>query len=507
MASFSRRLYDSLSNLNTMGQLLLVVNNIKGISEDDRAHLKALALQQDLRLIASIEVFKLDRSAEGLIDTFKSIIGVCPSPIFSPRSFADPKPVFKQLNRQDVDKHIRELCSKQLASTQRLDKSINEITEQAVNHCFEQADRDRDGLISVDEFNRWVESEYTPISRSMDVSPVPQSQPKETSNKLQKQAKVQVRSGRPVAAAKSDNKISAEFEKNVQPALKSSNEVDLMRLRDVIGLGNSDPRQVVNRVKLALKNTEILLEKDFIDLICKLDMQGEGWLKLRKESALIDLFKIMDTDQSGRIDKDELFNSLIVLSGGNHDEKIEALFMLYDRTGEGLITFSEVLKHQESIFRLMFVTRPALRQRCGETPDNMARLVTEYMFQDFDFSKSNLISIEEYKCWFYKREITEDITDEKERKLKAFTKRREDLFKEIDQIKKQLTSEDMEKYLDTIKQKTGIDQIHVFDAVAIFREHTVSGFYTRVQFREALIDLWHVYGDGKRRSEDEVLCI
>ena len=68
-------------------------------------------------------------------------------------------------------------------------------------------------------------------------------------------------------------------------------------------------------------------------------MQGDGWQKMRKESALSELFKIVDTDNSGRIDKDELFNSLIVLSGGNHDEKIEALFMLYDRTGEGLITF------------------------------------------------------------------------------------------------------------------------------------------------------------------------
>lgn len=504
MASFSRRLYDSLSNLNTMSQLLLVVNNIRGISEDERTQLKSLALKQDSRLAASIEVFKLDRSAENLVDTLKSILGVCPSPIFSPKSFVEIKSVQKRLSRQEVDKHIRELLSKQLSLTPGLDKSINGITEQAVNHCFEQADRDREGFVTVEDFNRWVETEYTPISRSIDVSPVPQAIPKEAQTKLQKQAKVQLRSGR---AEASNNKISSDFEKNVQPALKNTKEVDLMRLRDVLGLGNSDPRQVVSRVKLALKNDEILVEKDFIDLICKLDMQGEGWLKMRKESALSDLFKIMDTDTSGRIDKDELFNSLIVLSGGDHDQKIEALFMLYDRTGEGLITFSEVLKHQESIFRLMFVTRPALRSRCGESPDNMARLVTEYMFQDFDFSNSNLISMEEYKCWFYKREITEEITEEKERKLQAYAKKRQELFGEIYQLKKQLTSEDMENYLDTIKQKTGIDKIHVFDAVSVFREHTVSGFYTRAQFREALIDLWHVYGDGKRRSEDEVWCI
>jgi Ca2+-binding EF-hand superfamily protein len=505
MASFSRRLYESLTNLNTMSQLLLVVNNIKGITEEDRAQLKSLALQQDSRLIAAVEVFKLDRSSENLVDTLRSILGVCPSPIFSPKSFMDPKPAPKRLNRQDVDRHVRELFVKQMGSSTVLDKSLNQIAEQAVNHCFEQADRDRDGLISIDEFNRWVETEYTPKSRSVSVTPVPQAKAKEGQNKLQKQQKTQLRSGKPPAAG-GDNNISERFEKNVQPALKTK-EVDLMRLRDVLGLGNSDPRQVVSRVKLALKKTDYLLEKEFIDLICKLDMQGDGWQKMRKESALCDLFKIVDTDNSGRIDKDELFNSLIVLSGGNHDEKIEALFMLYDRTGEGLITFNEVLKHQQAIFRLMFVTRPALQSRCGETPDNMARLVTEYMFQAFDFNKSNLISLEEYKCWFYKREVTDEISEEKERKLQAYTKRREDLFQEIAQIKKQLVSEDMENYLDTIKERTGIDKIHVYDAVKIFRDHNVSGFYTRAQFREALIDLWKYYGDGRRKTEDEVFHI
>ena len=61
----------------------------------------------------------------------------------------------------------------------------------------------------------------------------------------------------------------------------------------------------------------------------------------------------------------------------------------------------------------------------------------------------------------------------------------------------------MHNKLATIKMQTGLDKIHVFDAIATFKSRNASGFFTRREFKDALIELCSRFGDTKR-SETEM---
>lgn len=74
----------------------------------------------------------------------------------------------------------------------------------------------------------------------------------------------------------------------------------------------------------------------------KIGSKVTGWAKMRKNDALTKLFKIIDVNDDGVIDRGELSNSLILLAGGKSEDKIEAMFMLYDINGDGLISFDEL---------------------------------------------------------------------------------------------------------------------------------------------------------------------
>mmetsp|Transcript_30664 Transcript_30664/g.5527 ORF Transcript_30664/g.5527 Transcript_30664/m.5527 type:complete len:80 (+) Transcript_30664:865-1104(+) len=71
----------------------------------------------------------------------------------------------------------------------------------------------------------------------------------------------------------------------------------------------------------------------------------KGFALMRKNEALDKLFDIIDINHDDIIDRNEFSNSLILLAGGNPDDKIEAMFMLYDINGDGLINFEELYQH------------------------------------------------------------------------------------------------------------------------------------------------------------------
>ena len=67
MATFSKRLFESLANLSDMSQYLVVINNVQGISEQEADSLKELAFSLDPRFIAAHQSFMIDRNTNALV--------------------------------------------------------------------------------------------------------------------------------------------------------------------------------------------------------------------------------------------------------------------------------------------------------------------------------------------------------------------------------------------------------------------------------------------------------
>jgi Ca2+-binding EF-hand superfamily protein len=493
MASFPRKYFEALPGLNVMSQLLLVANNITGFSEEDREKLKELAVELDNKFLAAVEVFKVDRSADNLVKTLRKMIGTSGSN--SEKAKCEYLPLRPEpLNRQNVNKYFREFFTNQLKDSFPSETDIEELAEKSTTHCFEKVDNDRDGLISVPDFNQWIEIEHTPVLQSpsdTSISPV----------KITKKATNVLRSG------KANSEIAPRAAQFFAPALdlayKKPKKYNLLMLRDVLGLNLANPCSLISSIKILLKNKESIEEKDFVDFSTNLGIQPQGWNKLRKEIALAELFQMLDVNSDKRLDRDEILNSFIVLAGGRPEDKIEALFMLYDRNSGGLISFDEVLRHQQAIFKIIFTTRPLVSKKCGGNAEAFALLVTEAMFQELDCNESKMISKEEYSCWFHKTEVTQEIKQEKQAKLEAYYARRAELLAEIDNARRKLSRTKMHDKLATIKMQTGLDKIHVFDAIATFKSRNASGFFTRREFKEALIELCSRFGDTKR-SETEM---
>ncbi|CAF1117807.1 unnamed protein product [Rotaria sp. Silwood1] len=97
------------------------------------------------------------------------------------------------------------------------------------------------------------------------------------------------------------------------------------------------------------------------------------------------LFNYLDTDKTGQLTLDKFIRNLEFLTEANDNEKVEFLFKIFDRDGDGTIDFDEM----KLLFRCFLEQSPSL-----DMEETLAEL-TATLFQETDVDHSGDISFDE----------------------------------------------------------------------------------------------------------------
>lgn len=422
MATFSKKLFKSLSNLSEMSQYLVVINNIQGITAQEADALKELAFAKDPRLLESHQSFMTNHSTNTLVSKWRKILAEVKG---------KPGPIQTDFNDEP-----------EVYSTQKGSKSPNGPKSQK--------------------------------------SPNAAKSP----NRLSQLLPAEIKS--PTLAQGKDPQISGN---------------DLIVLRDKIGLGNIDPRSLIAKARSNLKNLKTLNFEDFSKFITGVEGSEADFSNLKKKQILKVLFDNFDQDKKGELDKNHILNSLIVVCGGTPETKSEATFMLYDINNDGLISFDELLEHQISVFKILHKVRPEAIDKTGETPESLARVTVESIFNEADADGDGVLSLAEFQAWVKGESISDIAKEEKKAHVDEIKSKKEKLYQQIKAIRKSLTSEDTAQELMKLKISTGLGDVHVTDALKYFREHSTTGFLTRKQFSNILLNLICKYTDYRPQTD------
>lgn len=119
-----------------------------------------------------------------------------------------------------------------------------------------------------------------------------------------------------------------------------------------------------------------------------------------KLQEIIDgLFDLFDKGSSGIVDFGELASGLSVLCGGTKDQKVEAAFSLFDFNGDGFISLDEMTRYLTSVFRVLFQVSPDT-QSLGVTPEELGEVTAQQAFAEADQDHDGQLTLNEFQLWY-----------------------------------------------------------------------------------------------------------
>ena len=175
--------------------------------------------------------------------------------------------------------------------------------------------------------------------------------------------------------------------------------VSLPYARQVTGLETVDAQQLVTAFQQRQNSSQALDRTAFEDVMRAI-IPASHASSPQAHLVISRLFDVFDTDGNGFVDLAEMCAGLTMLCGGDADNKVEAAFALFDFDQDGYVTLEEMTLYLASMFRLVYWSDPAQRQRLKVSPEELALATARECFKHADTNHDGKLSAEEFKAWY-----------------------------------------------------------------------------------------------------------
>jgi len=123
------------------------------------------------------------------------------------------------------------------------------------------------------------------------------------------------------------------------------------------------------------------------------------------ESVRNAVFDLFDRDDNHVVDMMEFICGISLLCSGSEDDKIHAVFNIFDENGDGYISMDEMFKFLTSVFKVVLTPNVmGVMNSMGvtvESPEDLASVTSLECFKTADLNHDGKLSVAEFKTWFY----------------------------------------------------------------------------------------------------------
>jgi len=181
------------------------------------------------------------------------------------------------------------------------------------------------------------------------------------------------------------------------PQLKS-----LKELRRTSGLKTVPVVDGLAALKSGAENGKLTRQKFLESYEALLQTHGVEAPPEAVQSAVWDLF---DRDGNHVVDLMELICGISLLCAGTEEEKIHAVFEIFDANSDGVISMDEMFKFLTSVFKVVLTPNVlGVMNSMGvnvESAEDLASVTALECFKNADLNHDGKLSVSEFKNWFY----------------------------------------------------------------------------------------------------------